>query len=203
MGARLLLHLHLPRPSRAVLPQRNGNAHIPYVLCRCHSLRVALAGRSLPACADTVHLCMGQQPTAARGVEPPGCQVGLALVADDVGAARLVHRAEQPLASIAASRYALRPCACGSLVATRLPPRATRSAPKAWGAYMCCSPDNLHALPLGGRDVEGVERFALLETLGAMRASRSCRERGLGRGSADIIMRERAGNACVLTQHVQ
>ena len=34
------------------------------------------------------------------------------------GAARLVHRAEQPLASIAASRYALRPCACGSLVAT-------------------------------------------------------------------------------------
>ena len=68
---------------------------------------------------------------------------------------------------------------------------------------MCCSPDNLHALPLGGRDVEGVERFALLETLGAMRASRSCRERGLGRVSADIIMRERAGNACVLTQHVQ
>mmetsp|Transcript_19490 Transcript_19490/g.49082 ORF Transcript_19490/g.49082 Transcript_19490/m.49082 type:complete len:87 (-) Transcript_19490:493-753(-) len=34
------------------------------------------------------------------------------------GAARLVHRAGQPLASIAASRYALRPCACGSLVAT-------------------------------------------------------------------------------------
>ena len=61
----------------------------------------------------------------------------------------------------------------------------------------------LRLVPLGGRDVEGVERFALLETLGARRASRSCRERGLGGVIADIIMRERAGNACVLTQHVQ
>ena len=36
----------------------------------------------------------------------------------------------------------------------------------------------LRALPLGGGDVEDVVRFALLETLGARRASRSCRGRG-------------------------
>jgi hypothetical protein len=38
----------------------------------------------------------------------------------------------------------------------------------------------LRALPLGGGDVEDVVRFALLETLGARRASRSCRGRGWG-----------------------
>ena len=91
------------------------------------------------------------------------------------GAARLVHRAGQPLAAIAASRYAPRPCACGSLVATSRYALGTEGVGAARpGAYMCCSPDNLRALPLGGRDVEGVERFALLETLGARRVSRSC-----------------------------
>ena len=63
------------------------------------------------------------------------------------------------------------------------PPRATRSAPKAWAlraqAPTCCPPTiTCCALPLGGGDVEDVVRFALLETLGARRASRSCRGRG-------------------------
>ena len=50
-----------------------------------------------------------------------------------------------------------------------------------------CAPGCLHvpppitrALPLGGGDVEDAVRFALLETLNAMRASRSCRGRGWG-----------------------
>ena len=65
------------------------------------------------------------------------------------------------------------------------PPRATRSAPNAWAlrarAPTCCPPPvNVRALPLGGGDVEDVVRFALLETLGARRASRSCRGRGWG-----------------------
>ena len=55
-----------------------------------------------------------------------------------------------------------------------------------------CAPGRLHvfppithALPLGGGHVvvEDAVRFALLETLGAMRASRSCRGRGWGGGS--------------------
>ena len=62
-----------------------------------------------------------------------------------------------------------------------------------------CAPGCLHvpppitrALPLGGGDVEDAVRFALLETLNAMRASRSCRGRGWG-GVSDIIMRKCAG----------
>ena len=68
-------------------PRRFFLQHLAYVLCRCHSLRVALAGRK-PLRQRLHTQCRGQHPTAARGVEPPGCQVGLALVADDVGAAR-------------------------------------------------------------------------------------------------------------------
>ena len=57
------------------------------------------------------------------------------------GAARLVHRAEQPLASIAASRYALRPCACGSLAATsRYALGAEGVGAARPGAYMCTLP---------------------------------------------------------------
>ena len=55
-------------------------------------------------------------------------------------------------------------------------------------------PDNLRALPLSDGDVEDVLRFALLETLGARRASPFAllpRAR-VGRGGLDIIMRERA-----------
>ena len=48
-----------------------------------------------------------------------------------------VHRAGQPLAAIAASLYALRPCACGSLVA------ASRYA---LGADGRCAPGRLHLL---------------------------------------------------------
>ena len=73
------------------------------------------------------------------------------------GAACLVHRAGQLLAAIAASRYAMR-------LRVRQPGCRFGSAPKARpGAYTCCSPDNLRELPLGGRDVEGDVRFALLE----------------------------------------
>ena len=48
-------------------------------------------------------------------------------------------------------------------------------------AHMC-SPGNAHVVSWGGGDVEDVVRFALLETLGATRASRSCRGRGWGGG---------------------
>ena len=47
------------------------------------------------------------------------------------------------------------------------------------GAYKCCPPDNMRTLPLGG-GVDDFVRFALLETLGGRRASRSCRGRGWG-----------------------
>ena len=62
-----------------------------------------------------------------------------------------------------------------------------RSAPMAWAlrarAPACCPPPitaRARALSLGGGDVEDVVRFALLETLGARRASRSCRGGGWG-----------------------
>ena len=100
-----------------------------------------------------------------------------------------VCRAAQPLAAIAASRYALnaegvgaaRPGACGSLfAASRYALGAGGVGAARPGAYMCSPPDTLRTLPLGGGDVEDVVRFALLETLGARRASRSCRGRGWG-----------------------
>ena len=69
----------------------------------------------------------------------------------------------------AASRYALG--ACSALMAWALRARAPT----------CCPPRvNVRALPLGGGDVEDVVRFALIETLVARRASRSCRGRGWG-----------------------
>ena len=101
------------------------------------------------------------------------------------------------------------------------PPRATRSAPRwraapgAWAPIRQpgrglalrarhqrrrrCTPERPHVLPRlrtlspgDGGDVKDVVRFALLETLGATRASRSCRGRGWG-GVSDIIMRKCAG----------
>ena len=91
------------------------------------------------------------------------------------------------------------------------PPRATRSAPRwraapgAWAPIRQpgrglalrarhqrrrrCTPERPHVLPRlrtlspgDGGDVKDVVRFALLETLGATRASRSCRGRGWGGG---------------------
>ena len=57
--------------------------------------------------------------------------------------------------------------------------------------------------PGDGGDVKDVVRFALLETLGATRASRSCRGRGWG-GVSDIIMRKCAGERLrAVPQHVQ
>ena len=80
-------------------------------------------------------------------------------------------RGAQPLAAIVALRYALGADGVGAArlcaVAARSPPRATRSAPKAWAlrarALTCVPPpDNLRALPLSDGDVEDVVRFALL-----------------------------------------
>ena len=54
-----------------------------------------------------------------------------------------------------------------------------------------------------GGDVKDFVRCALLETLDAMRASRSCR----GRGWGGVVQRSSCtsvrGDACVLPQHVQ
>ena len=112
------------------------------------------------------------------------------------------------------------------------PPRATRSAPRwraapgAWAPIRQpghglalrarhqrrrrCTPERPHVLPRlrtlspagDGGDVKDVVRFALLETLGATRASRSCRGRGRG-GSQTSSCASVRGNACVLPQHVQ
>ena len=121
----------------------------------------------------------------ARRQEPPGVH-GCGW---DSGAAR---KRSSALAASVASRYALgadgvgaaRPCAP---VAARSLPRATRSAPKAGAlrarAPTCtCAPCVLRTrclLGVGG-DVEDVVRCALLERLGARRASNSCRGRGWG-----------------------
>jgi len=112
------------------------------------------------------------------------------------------------------------------------PPRATRSAPRwraapgAWAPIRQpgrglalrarhqrrrrCTPERPHVLPRlrtlspgDGGDVKDVVRFALLETLGATRASRSCREGEGGGGSQTSSCASVRGNACVLPQHVQ
>ena len=140
-----------------------------------------------------------------------------ALGAGGVGAAHPAPAASLTSASryaLGARRTALRAEGAARLCAGRrsrwLPStaRATRSAPMAWAlrarAPTCCPPPvNVRALPLGGGDVEDVVRFALLETLGARRASRSCRGGGWGgvvQTSSCVSVR---GNACVLAQHVQ
>ena len=91
------------------------------------------------------------------------------------------------MAASVASRYALgadgvgaaHPGARGSRVtASRYALGAEGGGAARPGAYMLSPPVNVRALPLGGGDVEDVVRFALLETLGARRASRSCRGRG-------------------------
>ena len=92
-----------------------------------------------------------------------GCQrrLAYALGADGVGAARPGARGSR----VTASRYALGAEGGG----------AARP-----GAYMC-SPRNCARCLLGGSgDVEDVVRCALLERLGARRASSSCRGRGWG-----------------------
>ena len=129
------------------------------------------------------------------------------------GAARLcAGRRSRWLPAIAATRYALGAdgvrgrCAPGRL---RQPSRGLAlRARRRWRGR--CAPGCLHvpppitrALPLGGGDVEDAVRFALLETLNAMRASRSCR----GRGWGGVVQRSSCtsvrGDACVLQQHVQ
>ena len=194
-------------------------------------VRAALAGKSLPASQRVLAApaCQSWRRLALRArrrwrgrCAPGACgepDLRLALRArrSAHGAARRgrcapVCEAAQPLAAIAASRYALaaegvgaaRPGACGSLfAASRYALGAEGVGAARPGAYMLSPPDNLRALPLGGGDVEDIVRFALLETLGARRASRSCRGRGWGGVVQTSSCRERSGNACVLPQHVQ
>ena len=71
-------------------------------------------------------------------------------------------RAGQPLAAIAASRYALGADGVG----------AARP-----GAH-CAFAEKLRTLLLGGGDVEDVVRCALLETLVVRRVSSSCQGKG-------------------------
>ena len=105
----------------------------------------------------------------------------------DSGAAR---ERSSALAASVASRYALgadgvgaaRPGARGSRVtASRYALGAEGGGAARPGAYMC-SPRNCARCLLGGGvgDVEDVVRCALLERLGARRASSSCRGRGWG-----------------------
>ena len=134
-----------------------------------------------------------------------------------LGARRTALRAEGAARLCAGPpRAAQRAAGCHRRLA-----RATRSAPMAWalrarapirqpGRGLAlrarrrwrrrCTPERLHVLPpitrvlpLGGGEVEDVVRFAPIETLGARRASRSCRGGGWGGVSRDIIMHERAG----------
>ena len=106
----------------------------------------------------------------------------------DSGAAR-ERSSALPLAASVASRYALgadgvgaaRPGARGSRVtASRYALGAEGGGAARPGAYLC-SPRNCARCLLGGSgDVEEVVCCALLERLGARRASSSCRGRGWG-----------------------
>ena len=106
-----------------------------------------------------------------------------------VGAGGTVGQPERRMAASVASRYALgadgvgaaRPGARGSRVtASRYALGAEGGGAARPGAYMC-SPRNCARCLLGGSgDVEDVVRCALLERLGARRASSSCRGRGWG-----------------------
>ena len=121
--------------------------------------RAALEGRSLPV----VHGCGWDSGAARERSSALAASVALryALGADGVGAARPGARGSR----VTASRYALGAEGGG----------AARP-----GAYMC-SPRNCARCLLGGSgDVEDVVRCALLERLGARRASSSCRGRGWG-----------------------
>ena len=123
-------------------------------------LRVALEGRSLPSCT-WVRVGQWGSQRAQHSALAASVASRYALGADGVGAARPGARGSR----VTASRYALGAEGGG----------AARP-----GAYMC-SPRNCARCLLGGSgDVEDVVRCALLERLGARRASSSCRGRGWG-----------------------
>ena len=85
--------------------------------------------------------------------------------------------------------------------AARSRPRAARSAPwrgRCAPRRLHAPPDNLRALPLGGGDVEDVVRCALLETLGATRASSPAEGEGGEGRSRHHDAQASGGNACVL-----
>ena len=119
-------------------------------------LRVALEGRSLPV----VHVGAGGT-VGARARMAASVASRYALGADGVGAARPGARGSR----VTASRYALGAEGGG----------AARP-----GAYMCPPRNCARCLLGGGGDVEDVVRCALLERLGARRASSSCGGRGWG-----------------------
>ena len=76
------------------------------------------------------------------------------------------------------------PAAAGSLPCALRAWRQRRGRCEPWRLHLLDPPANLRVLPLVGGDVEDVVRFALLETLGATRASSSCRGRGTEGGVA-------------------
>ena len=116
----------------------------------------------------------------------------------------------QPLAAIAASRYALGADGMGALRARapsagRSRPRAARSAPEALRARApTCPPSPITC-------ARCLLVVGMSKTSCAARCSRRSVQRGLrvlprarvGKRGPDIMTRKRAGNACVLPQHVQ
>ena len=139
---------------------------------------------------------------------PAGAASRCAPGADGVGAAR-----PAPAASLIRSPpRATRSAPMAWALRARAPataqsrPRAARSAPMAWALRaraLHVFPAITHALPLSGGDVDDVVRVALIETLGARRALRSCRGRGWGGVFQTLSCTSVRGNACVLAQHVQ
>ena len=171
-----------------------------------NDVRVALAGKSLPALlllllalAAPAPACQLAPPRATRSVP-----VASLISASRSALAALGARRCAPMALRACV------CARRRSRWLPSPPRATRSAPRwraapgAWAPIRQpgrglalrarhqrrrrCTPERPHVLPRlrtlspagDGGDVKDVVRFALLETLGATRASRSCRGRGWG-----------------------
>ena len=143
---------------------------------RAPAASLITASRSALGAEGAVRLCIGRA----------GCHRRLALCARRRGCGRC------------APGCLRQPSRCLALRARRR--RRGRYAP---GRVHLLSPRYLRTLPLGGGDVEDVVRFALIETLVARRASRSCRRRGWEGVFQTLSCTSVRGNACVLAQHVQ
>jgi len=140
------------------------------------------------AAIDTSRYALGANGVGAARPGACGALAGKSLPACPcAGCASMPARSWRRLALRARRRWRGR-CAPGRL---RQPSRGLAlRARRRWRGR--CAPGRLHvfppithALPLGGGHVvvEDAVRFALLETLGAQGASRSCRGRGWGGGS--------------------
>ena len=148
--------------------------------CGEPDLRLALRARRTRRCA----------PRALRACVPGGAAAGCHR--------RLALRARRRWRGRCAPGR-LRQPGCGHALRARRRWRG-RCAP---GRLHVVPPVNVRALPLGCGDVEDVVRFALIETLVARRASRSCRGRGWGGVFQTPSCTSVRGKACVLAQHVQ